>query len=159
MTDERIVIHANSNVSRGKFAAAAVHAALTAAGVHPGLPVIVLGAKPSDIEKHTTVIRDAGVTEVEPGTVTSGTDWTPDGVTCCPHSKCPGGGLCCCLTEQTPAQVALIKIRDRATTVIALDAGQQRTHDQDCWIVHRGCLAALVGRIAESALAEEGVQP
>lgn len=36
---ERVVIYANSNVSRGKFAAAAVHAALTAAGVHPGLPV------------------------------------------------------------------------------------------------------------------------
>ena len=74
---DRIVIHANSNVSRGKFAAAAVHAALTAAGVHPGLPVIVLGAKPAEIERHTTVIRDAGLTEVVPGTVTAGTDWDP----------------------------------------------------------------------------------
>jgi PTH2 family peptidyl-tRNA hydrolase len=73
---ERIVIYANSNVSRGKFAAAAVHAALTAAGVHPGLPVIVLGAKPSEIQGHDTVIRDAGRTEVEPGTVTAGTDWS-----------------------------------------------------------------------------------
>lgn len=73
--DERIVIHANSNVTRGKFAAAAVHAALTAAGAHPGCPVIVLGAKPSEIEQHHTVIRDAGKTEFEPGTVTAGTDW------------------------------------------------------------------------------------
>ena len=75
--DERIVIHANSNVTRGKFAAAAVHAALTAAGVHPGCPVIVLGAKPRDIENLTTVIRDAGLTEVKPGTITAGTDWSP----------------------------------------------------------------------------------
>ena len=75
--DERIVIHANSNVTRGKFAAAAVHAALTAAGVHPGCPVIVLGAKPRDIEGMATVIHDAGLTEVEPGTVTAGTDWAP----------------------------------------------------------------------------------
>lgn len=72
---ERMVIYANSNVTRGKFAAAAVHAALTAIGAHHGGPVIVLGAKPSEIEKHATVIRDAGKTEVEPGTVTAGTDW------------------------------------------------------------------------------------
>lgn len=73
--DERVVIHANSNVSRGKFAAAAVHAALTAADVHPDLPVIVLGAKPADIGMLRTVIHDAGRTEVEPGTITAGTDW------------------------------------------------------------------------------------
>ena len=76
--EDRIVIHANSNVSRGKFAAAAVHAALTAAGVHPGQAVIVLGAKPRDIEHLGTVIHDAGRTEVEQGTVTAGTDWRPD---------------------------------------------------------------------------------
>lgn len=75
--EARVVIYANSNVSRGKFAAAAVHAALTAAGAHPGLPVIVLGAKPGDIENLWTVIHDAGRTEVEPGTVTAGTDWRP----------------------------------------------------------------------------------
>ena len=77
--EERVVIYANSNVSRGKFAAAAVHAALTAAGVHPDLPVIVLGAKPADIGMLRTVIHDAGRTEVVPGTVTAGTDWTPAG--------------------------------------------------------------------------------
>jgi|GEM_PF-3464159 len=77
MGEDRIVIYANSNVSRGKFAAAAVHAALTAAGVHPGLPVIVLGARPRDIERAQTVIRDAGLTEVATGTVTAGTNWRP----------------------------------------------------------------------------------
>ena len=75
--EERIVIYANSNTSRGKYAAAAVHAALTAAGVHPGLPVIVLGAKSEDIEKCATVIHDAGRTEVTPGTTTAGTNWKP----------------------------------------------------------------------------------
>lgn len=74
-TADRVVIFANSNVSRGKYAAAAVHAALTAAGAHPGLPVIVLGAKPAEIKTRQTVIHDAGRTEVEPGTVTAGTDW------------------------------------------------------------------------------------
>lgn len=67
-----------SYFSRGKFAAAAVHAALTAAGVHPGHAVIVLGANAREIEHLSTVIHDAGRTEVEPGTVTAGTDWRPD---------------------------------------------------------------------------------
>ena len=73
----RIVVNSNSNMSRGKYAAAAVHAALTAAGVHPGLPVIVLGGQRDDVVRMRTVIRDAGRTEVEPGTPTAGTDWAP----------------------------------------------------------------------------------
>lgn len=71
---ERLVIYVNSDVkmSRGKYAAQAVHAALMATGAHPGTPVIVLGAHKADIERMEHVVRDAGRTEVEPGTVTAG---------------------------------------------------------------------------------------
>lgn len=69
---DRLTILANSNVSRGKFAAAAVHAALNHYGIDHGA-VIVLGAKGPQIEAECTdVVRDAGRTEVEPGTVTAG---------------------------------------------------------------------------------------
>lgn len=85
MTD-KIVIYLNTNakMSRGKAAAHAVHAALTAAGVHPGIPVVVLGGKPRDIEQMHTHIRDAGRTELEPGTLTAGTNWRP---TPCTHEN------------------------------------------------------------------------
>lgn len=75
--DPRIRIFYNTNVemSRGKLAAHAAHAALTAAGVHPGVPIVVLGGKPRDIEKMATVMHDAGKTELEPGTLTTGTDY------------------------------------------------------------------------------------
>ena len=69
---ERMTILANSNTSRGKFAAAAVHAALAHYGIDHGA-VIVLGATPGVIETECElVIRDAGRTEVTPGTVTAG---------------------------------------------------------------------------------------
>lgn len=71
----RLWVNWNTGMSRGKYAAAAVHAALTAAGVHPGVPVIVLGGQRGHIERMRTVIRDAGRTEVEPGTTTAGTDY------------------------------------------------------------------------------------
>ncbi|WP_182252828.1 hypothetical protein [Microbacterium esteraromaticum] len=71
----RIWVNSGEKMSRGKYAAAAVHAALTAAGVHPGVPVIVLGGQRDHIERMSTVIRDAGRTEVEPGTATAGTDY------------------------------------------------------------------------------------
>lgn len=70
--EERLVILANKDVSRGKFAAAAVHAALLHYGIEHGA-VIVLMAKPADItEQCTSVVHDAGRTEVTPGTVTAG---------------------------------------------------------------------------------------
>jgi PTH2 family peptidyl-tRNA hydrolase len=79
--EQKLRIYINTNVgkkmSRGKFAAHAVHAALLAAGVHPGTPVVVLGAKPRDILKMRTYVRDEGRTELEPGTLTAGTDWVP----------------------------------------------------------------------------------
>lgn len=81
MTEEepklKIFMNTNIKMSRGKYAAHAVHAALMAAGVHPDIPVVVLGAKPRDIENMKTHIRDAGRTELEPGTLTAGTDWEP----------------------------------------------------------------------------------
>lgn len=70
--EERLTIYANSNTSRGKFAAAAVHAALNWYG-HDHRAVIVLGAKPKDIEAECAlVVHDAGRTEVVPGTATAG---------------------------------------------------------------------------------------
>jgi PTH2 family peptidyl-tRNA hydrolase len=73
----RIFLNTNITMSRGKAAAHAVHAALTAFGVHHGGPVIVLGAKPRDIEKMRVAIHDEGHTELAPGTLTAGTDWSP----------------------------------------------------------------------------------
>lgn len=70
----RIFMNSNAKMSRGKYAAHAVHAALMHFGVHPDVPVVVLGAKPREIEQMTTVIHDAGHTELEPGTLTAGTD-------------------------------------------------------------------------------------
>lgn len=75
--DNRLYIHLNqkARMSPHKAAAHAVHAALTAFGVHHGGPVIVLGAKQSAIRKMAFAIRDAGLTELEPGTITAGSDW------------------------------------------------------------------------------------
>jgi PTH2 family peptidyl-tRNA hydrolase len=77
MIGQRMVILVNSNakMSRGKFAAQAVHAALILRGVHHGGPVIVLGGKPAEIEDMPTVVHDAGWTELEPGTLTAGARW------------------------------------------------------------------------------------
>ena len=58
-----------------KLAAHAVHAALEALGVHEGFRVVVLDAGPSKIEEMRVVIHDAGHTELEPGTLTAGTNW------------------------------------------------------------------------------------
>lgn len=71
----RVLVSADASMTRGKYAAQAVHAALTALDVHPGVPVVVLGASRAEIEQQRVVIRDAGRTEVAPGTVTAGTDW------------------------------------------------------------------------------------
>lgn len=75
--DRRIRVFYNTNVdmSKGKLAAHVAHAVLAAAGVHPNVPVVVLGGKPRDIERMTTFIRDHGKTELTPGTLTAGTDY------------------------------------------------------------------------------------
>lgn len=58
-------------MSRGKAAAQAVHAALSYFNIDHGA-VIVLGANKKKIESCKIVIRDAGKTEIAPGTVTAG---------------------------------------------------------------------------------------
>lgn len=73
----RLVILLNRDVkmTRGKAAAQAVHAALRLLDVHPACPVIVLGASRADDESCAVTIRDAGATEVAPGTLTAGAKW------------------------------------------------------------------------------------
>lgn len=79
---EKLRIYLNRTLkdkaSTNKLAAHAVHAALQAFGVHPGVKVIVLDAGPTKIEAMRTHINDAGHTELEPGTLTAGTNWPED---------------------------------------------------------------------------------
>lgn len=72
--EPRLLIRVRSDVkmSRGKYAAQAVHAALQAMGVHPGTPVVVLGGTEDEVLAMPTQIVDAGRTEIEPGTLTAG---------------------------------------------------------------------------------------
>jgi peptidyl-tRNA hydrolase, PTH2 family len=74
VSDEPLKILVNDGVkmSRGKYAAQAVHAALMAFGVHHGGPVIVLGGSVSEVSECEIQVHDAGRTEVEPGTLTAG---------------------------------------------------------------------------------------
>ena len=76
-SEKRMVIRINSNatMSRGKAAAHAVHAALRLYGIEHTHPVIVIGGKPDEILAQTVHIRDAGRTELEPGTLTAGASW------------------------------------------------------------------------------------
>ena len=75
--EKRLVIRLNTNtkMSRGKAAAHAVHAALKLYGIEYDHPVIVIGGKPDEILAQTVHIRDAGRTELEPGTLTAGASW------------------------------------------------------------------------------------
>lgn len=75
--EKRLVIRVNSNtkMSRGKAAAHAVHAALKLYGIDYDHPVIVIGGKPEEILQQTVHVRDAGRTELEPGTLTAGASW------------------------------------------------------------------------------------
>jgi peptidyl-tRNA hydrolase, PTH2 family len=65
-------------ITPNKRAAHAVHAALIAFGVHPNTKVIVLDKGPTVIEQMRVAVHDAGHTELEPGTLTAGTNWPED---------------------------------------------------------------------------------
>ena len=67
----RILVNTNVSMSRHKAAAQAVHAALAAFGIPHGR-VVVLGGRPDEIAAMDVVVRDAGRTEVAPGTLTAG---------------------------------------------------------------------------------------
>lgn len=77
MTTLKIFMNNNVDMSKGKYAAQAVHAALNAAGIEHG-SVVVLGGPKKLVESLNTTIRDAGRTELKPGTLTAGTDWKPE---------------------------------------------------------------------------------
>lgn len=61
-------------ISPGKLAAHAAHAALTAYGIRYDHPIVVLGAGRAKIEQMEVRIRDAGLTELPPGTLTTGVE-------------------------------------------------------------------------------------
>ncbi len=67
----RILVNSNVSMSRHKAAAQAVHAALAAFGIPHGR-VVVLGGRPDEVAAMDVVVRDAGRTEVAPGTLTAG---------------------------------------------------------------------------------------
>ena len=67
-----ILVNRNAKLTPGKMAAQVAHAALEAHGV-PHRAVVVLDATPTRIERECTIqVRDAGLTELEPGTLTCG---------------------------------------------------------------------------------------
>ena len=75
--ETRLVIHYNTNLnwSKGKMAAHAVHAALKLYGIEYDHPVIVLGGSPAKILAQDVYVRDEGITELVPGTLTTGASW------------------------------------------------------------------------------------
>ena len=72
----RILVNTNVSMSRHKAAAQAVHAALAAFGIPHGR-VVVLGGRPDEVAAMDVVVRDAGRTEVAPGTLTAGAALVP----------------------------------------------------------------------------------
>lgn len=70
--EDRLVLYVNTDLTKGKAAAAAVHAALAHYDIEHGA-VIVLNATKTKIKNECSIIiHDAGRTEVPRGTVTAG---------------------------------------------------------------------------------------
>lgn len=74
----RILVNDNVKMSPKKLAAQAVHAALMLYGIPHG-PVVVLGGRPGQIRRLPVQVRDAGWTEVRPGTLTAGAEFADEG--------------------------------------------------------------------------------
>jgi hypothetical protein len=66
----------HGKISPGKLAAHAAHAALKAYGIEYDNPIVVLAAGKGRIEAMPITIHDAGHTELEPGTLTTGVEDT-----------------------------------------------------------------------------------
>lgn len=71
MANVRIMYNGNVDMSPGKLAAQAVHAALAAYGIDHGSVVVLKGSK-RKVEAMDVQIHDAGLTELKPGTLTAG---------------------------------------------------------------------------------------
>ena len=67
----RVLLNRDVTMSRGKACAQAVHAALRAFDVPHGR-VVVLHGTADEVAAMDVVVHDAGLTEVEPGTLTAG---------------------------------------------------------------------------------------
>ena len=73
-----VIYRRNLKMSTGKIAAQAIHAAIALGMTDPSLPVVVLGMRDKQyyskirLLKGTkiAIVKDAGYTEVEPGTET-----------------------------------------------------------------------------------------
>lgn len=72
----RVLLNKNVTMTRGKACAQAIHAALQAFDVPHGRVVVLMG-KPDEVAAMDVVIRDAGRTEVEPGSMTAGATVIP----------------------------------------------------------------------------------
>jgi PTH2 family peptidyl-tRNA hydrolase len=71
MKNVRIYLNRNVDMTPGKAAAQAVHAALLAYGIDHG-SVVVLQGSPNKINDMDVQVHDAGLTEVDAGTLTAG---------------------------------------------------------------------------------------
>jgi PTH2 family peptidyl-tRNA hydrolase len=76
MANVRIRYNRSLKMSPGKIAAQAVHAALAAYGIEHG-SVVVLEGTATQVNQMDVQIHDAGLTEVEPGSLTAGASLVP----------------------------------------------------------------------------------
>lgn len=76
-TETRLVVKMNKDLkmSKGKYAAQAIHAALLLTRSHHGGPVVVLGGTKGQVQKCDVVVVDSGRTEVKPNSTTAGAYW------------------------------------------------------------------------------------
>jgi peptidyl-tRNA hydrolase, PTH2 family len=132
MTDDApcLVVLVNNDVgmTRGKYAAQAVHAALFAIGVHPKCPVVVLNATTAEVAKCHVQVRDAGCTELTPGTLTAGA-FMPDLF----HARTPADGPGVTTdqpVEPVAAHLPTVKMTRAGTYIAECSCGRYQTRPQ-----------------------------